>query len=222
MSRPVRPRLRYPLLLLAALSLPGCAARQPEPSLVPPMDVDMEQRVLREFYEEIQEYVRLRQKVVEKVPRPKPDASADEVGAWEKAMTDTIIAYRKEAKQGEIFDRKVEAAFRRVIAREIAGPEGPNILKDMRSGNPKVEGVPKTSNPRQEVMTPAVVLSVNGRYPQGAPFSSVPGSLLLKLPQLPDQVRYRVVGRALILRDTEANIILDYILDIIPDPSIPR
>jgi len=185
------------------------------------MDVDMEQRVLREFYEEIQEYVRLRQKVVEKVPRPKPGASADEVGAWETAMSETIIAYRKDAKRGEIFDRKVEAAFRRVVTREIAGPEGPNILKDMRSGNPKVEGVPKASNPRQEVKA-AVVLAVNGRYPQGAPFSSVPPSLLLKLPQLPDQVRYRVVGRALILRDTEANVILDYILDIIPDPSIPR
>jgi hypothetical protein len=220
MGKPVRIG-RASLLLMAALSLPGCAARQPEPSLVPDMDVDMEQRVLREFYEEIAEYVRLRQKVVEKVPRPKPDASADEVGAWEAAMTETIIAYRKDAKQGEIFDRKVEAAFRRVITREIAGPEGPNILKDMRSGNPKVEGVPKASNPRQEVKAP-VVLRVNGRYPQGAPFSSVPPSLLLKLPQLPDQVRYRVVGRALILRDTEANVILDFIPDIIPDPSIPR
>lgn len=221
MSRPVCHRPVWPLLVLAALGLPGCAARQPEPSLVPAMDVDMEQRVLREFYDEIQDYVRLRRKVVEKVPRPKPGASAEEVGTWETAMSTAIIAYRKDAKQGEIFDRKVEAAFRRVVAREIAGPEGQSILKEMRSGNPKVEGVPRASNPTQEVKAP-VVLRVNGRYPQGAPFSSIPPSLLLKLPQLPDEVRYRVVGRALILRDTEANVILDYIADIIPDPSIPR
>jgi hypothetical protein len=39
---------------------------------------------------------------------------------------------------------------------------------------------------------------------------------------LPEEVRYRFVGRALILRDTEANVILDYILDVVPDPSIPR
>jgi hypothetical protein len=50
----------------------------------------------------------------------------------------------------------------------------------------------------------------------------VPPSLLLKLPLLPEQVRYRFVGRAFILRDTEANVILDYIPDVVPDPSIPR
>jgi hypothetical protein len=50
----------------------------------------------------------------------------------------------------------------------------------------------------------------------------VPPSLLLKLPQLPNEVRYRFVGRALIVRDTEANVILDYILDAIPDRSVPR
>jgi hypothetical protein len=219
MTKPV-PRLCL-VLFLASLGLSRCAARQPEPSLTPPMSVDMERQVLKEFYDEIQDYVRLRQAVADKVPRPKPDASAEEVGAWEKAMTDALIAHRKGANQGDIFERKVETAFRRVIAREIAGPEGPAILQELRSGNPTLEGVPKASNPTQEVKT-RVVLNVNSPYPQGAPFSSVPPSLLLKLPQLPDQVRYRFVGRALILRDTEANIILDYITDIVPGTSIPR
>ena len=219
MTKP-RPRLSL-ALLLAPCCLSGCAARQPDATLTPPMSVDMERQVLSEFYDEIQDYVRLRQAVVEKIPRPKPDASAEEVGAWTKAMTDALIAYRKGTKQGDIFERKVETAFRRVIAREVAGPEGPAILKELRSGNPRVEGVPKASNPTQEVKTP-IVLNVNIAYPQGAPFSSVPPSLLLKLPALPEQVRYRFVGRALILRDTEANVILDYIMDIVPDPSLPR
>ncbi len=54
------------------------------------------------------------------------------------------------------------------------------------------------------------------------PVSSVPPSLLLKLPALPEQVKYAFVGRALILRDTEANVILDFIPDAIADRSIPR
>ena len=95
------------------------------------------------------------------------------------------------------------------------------MRKELRSGNPRIEGVPRASNPTREVKTP-VTLRINGYYPAGAPFSSVPPSLLRKLPELPEQVRYRFVGRALILRDTEANIILDYISDVIPDPSIPR
>jgi hypothetical protein len=35
-------------------------------------------------------------------------------------------------------------------------------------------------------------------------------------------VKYRFVGRDLILRDTEANVILDFIPNAIPDRSIPR
>ena len=94
-------------------------------------------------------------------------------------------------------------------------------MKDVKQGNPKVDGNPAPQNPTKEVMQP-VTLAVNAIYPDSAPFSSVPPSLLLKLPVLPDQVRYRFVGRALILRDTEANVILDFIPDVVPDPSVPR
>ena len=50
----------------------------------------------------------------------------------------------------------------------------------------------------------------------------LPASLLLHLPALPEQVKYGFVGRELILRDTEAGVILDYIPDAVPDPSLPR
>jgi hypothetical protein len=48
------------------------------------------------------------------------------------------------------------------------------------------------------------------------PFTTVPPSLLLKLPKLPDQVAYRIVGRDLILLDVEANLVVDKIPEIIP------
>ena len=220
MPKPSRRRQAYPLLLVV-LGLGDCARPVPQPA-GPPMSVEMERGLLNEFYEEIQEYVRLRKSVADKVPPVKPDATAEEIAVYQKAMTDAIIAYRKEARQGEIFEPDIERAFRRIVAREVAGPEGPAILKDLRAGNPTLEGVPQSRNPTRETKTAPVALRINGYYPEGAPFSSVPPSLLLKLPQLPDQVRYRFVGRALILRDTEANIILDYITEIVPDASIPR
>jgi hypothetical protein len=214
----VHPGLR-PLLLLAFVAS-GCFLRH-KPSLVPPMSVDMEKRQLDEFYDEIQDYVRLRRKVVDRVTPLPPEATAEAIAIHQKAMTDAIVAYRKKARQGEIFEPDIETAFRRIIRRELEGREGAAMLQELRSGNPKVEGVPKASNPTQEVKK-AVTLRINGYYADGAPFSSVPPTLLQKLPELPEQVRYRFVGRALILRDTEANIILDYISDVIPDPSIPR
>ena len=40
---------------------------------------------------------------------------------------------------------------------------------------------------------------------------TVPSNLLLNLPTLPKEVEYRIIEKHLILRDTEANIIVDYI-----------
>jgi hypothetical protein len=41
-------------------------------------------------------------------------------------------------------------------------------------------------------------------------------ALLLKLPQLPKQLRYRFVNRNLLLVDRENGLIVDYMLDALP------
>lgn len=217
LSRPVI----LTLAVAACLSAGGCGGGRREPSLVPQPDVDMDAELLSKFYDEVQEYVRLRQEASKMVPAMGVGASAEEIGAHQKAIADVIRVLRAGAKRGDIFKPKVSEAFRRILEREVHGPEGPEIVKELGDGNPKVEGVPKPSNPTQEVKKP-IVLEVNGFYSDEAPFSSVPPSLLMKMPQLPEQVRYRFVGRTLILRDTDANVILDFIPDIVPDKSLPR
>jgi hypothetical protein len=57
---------------------------------------------------------------------------------------------------------------------------------------------------------------VNAAYPKDQPVQSMPPSLLKELPQLPRELEYRVVGRTLILRDTEANLIVDYVKEALP------
>jgi hypothetical protein len=64
-------------------------------------------------------------------------------------------------------------------------------------------------------MTP-VVLAINGSYEPGASFATMPATLLMKLAALPEEVEYRFVGKHLLLRDTSANIVLDFILDVVP------
>jgi hypothetical protein len=53
-------------------------------------------------------------------------------------------------------------------------------------------------------------LKVNARYPADAPLPTVPPNLLANLPQLPEDLEYRIIGRDLILRDVHANLIVDF------------
>ena len=219
MSR--RPLVRAgAFLLTCALFAPACHEHK-APDLVPGQVVKMDSELLDEFYEEIQEYVRLRHSVVDGVPPLPADPSADQISIRQKALTAAILKYRRKARQGEIFEPEIEAAFRRIFKEAFASPEAAGMLDSIKQGNPKMEGVPNPGDPTKEVRK-TVQLGVNVVYPDDAPFSSVPSTLLLQIPALPAEVRYRFVGRALILRDTEANVILDFIRDIVPDPSIPR
>lgn len=215
-------RERFALRGLVVLGLLTIAcSRNPEPSLVPPQTVEMDAETLEKFREEVQEYVELRKDVLKRVTPVGPKATPEELAAYQRALTQAIVAYRKGKKRGNIFKRDVEAAVRRTLQREFSGPNGPALMKEAKSGNPRAEGNPNPKDPTKDVLQ-QVTVAVNAVYPDAAPFSSVPPTLLLKLPPLPEEVRYRFVGRALILRDTEANVILDYIPDVVPDPSIPR
>jgi hypothetical protein len=182
----------------------------------------MDPEILRKFQKEVEEYVELHQDLKKKIPTVTANATSEEIDAHRKKMTDAIREERKDAKRGDIFRPKVEAAFRYVIHKELSGPQGPAMLRELRAGNPRVEGVPRPQAPNSEVKG-RITVAVNAIYPDALPLSSVPASLLLKLPPLPEQVKYRFVGRELILRDTEANVILDFIPDAVPPgSSLPR
>jgi len=58
------------------------------------------------------------------------------------------------------------------------------------------------------------VLVVNGDYPAGASRSTMPGNVLKILPPLPSVLEYRIVDSHLILMDAGANIVVDYVLDV--------
>ena len=192
-----------------------------KPPIAPPQDVEMDPEALEKFRHEIEEYVELHRALLERIPNVTPKSTPEEIAAHRRKMTDAIRVERSGEKQGAIFKPKVATAFRSVLHRELTGPEGPAMLHEIRQGNPKVEGTPRSQDPTRED-TRSVTVAVNLVYPDGVPVSSVPGSLLLHLPELPDQVKYGFVGRTIILRDTEAEVILDYIPDVVPDASLPR
>ena len=208
------------LVLLGSVAAAGCSSGSRE-TIAPPQTVEMDAETLRKFQHEVEEYVELRKDALKKIPALDDKSTPTKVDAYQTALTNAIIAYRKGSKRGEIFKPEVEQAIRRMLNREFSSAQGPGLLKDIKQGNPRVEGNPLPQDPSKEVKK-SVTVAVNARYPETAPYSSVPPSLLLKLPLLPEQVRYRFIGRSLILRDTEADVILDFIPDVVPDPSMPR
>lgn len=207
------------LLVILSASL-GCSLNR-NAHIAPAADVDIDARVLAEFQEEIEDYIELHRELVARIPTVGPAATAEQIAAHRDKMTRGIQAERKGAKRGDIFEPRVEAAIRRVIARELASPVGRQVVQEILQGNPRAEQVPNRSDPTRSHAA-RVRVAVNALYNDDAPLSSMPPSLLLKLPQLPEQVRYRFVGRHLILRDAEANLILDFIENAVPDSAVPR
>jgi hypothetical protein len=51
--------------------------------------------------------------------------------------------------------------------------------------------------------------AIDGTYPEGRTFSTMPALLLAQLPGLPHDIQFRFVGRDLILYDVRANTIID-------------
>lgn len=208
------------LALFGVVLLAGCRTLG-GPQVAPEQNVEMDPEALAKFQHEVEEYVDLHQELLKRIPTVTAHSTAEEIAAHRRKMTDAIRAERAGEKQGAIFKPKVAASFRQLLGKELTGPEGPAMLVEIRTGNPKVEGTPTKQNPTREVQV-QVPVAVNAVYPDAAPASSVPASLLLKMPPLPDQVKYGFVGRALILRDTEASVILDFVPDVVPDPRLPR
>ena len=102
----------------------------------------------------------------------------------------------------------MKPVFNRVLTSTLgAGKNGKKMRASIKEGNPKNERAPGEVQP---------TIAVNAIYPTNAPLSTVPPSLLLRLPKLPTDLEYRFVGRTLVLRDREANMIVDFLKEAVP------
>ena len=187
------------LLLLAFLAT-GWAptARGQDP--VPAKEQSKNAAGYKEFLNRVQAYVRLRKSIESTLPALKPTDLPEMITAHQQALARKIREARPNAKRGDIFTEDSRGTFRRTIRDEFRGPHGRGARATIRQGEPLKE----------------IHLHVNEPYPDGVPFTTVPPSLLLKFPKLPDQVAYRIVGRDLILLDVEASLVVDCVSEIIP------
>ena len=200
-------RLRHAsqsILLAAALFLalaPVASGQNASPSS--PKEEAKNAEEFKEFLDRVRAYVTLHKTVASSLPVLKPTALPEMINAHEQALGRKIREARPQAKPGDIFSKKSRAAFRRAVRDEFRSPQGRLARKTIQQGEPLKE----------------VHVRINEPYPDGVPFTTVPPTLLLRFPKLPDEVAYRIVGRDLILLDVESNLVIDSIQEIFP-PAI--
>ena len=133
------------------------------------------------------------------MPKLSKDAKPEEIEAHKKAFADAVRAARASAKQGDLFVPELAAHIREVIKAETPQKVKAEVRETVSES--EVKGVP---------------LRVNQPYPDSQELLDMPPPLLLRLPQLPKQVRYRYVGRNMLLVDRENGLIIDFMPDALP------
>jgi len=174
-------------------SVPGNTAATP----APPVNEDA--KALAAFLERVNQYATLHQKLENSLPKVSKDSTPQQVDAHQRALAKLIQDARQSARQGDIFTPDTQAVIRKLVGNVFGGPDGASLKASVMDENP---GVPN--------------LKVNSRYPDEIPVSTIPPQLLQALPKLPEEMEYRFVGNALILMDTHAHIVADFVRDTFP------
>ena len=175
---------------------PVPTTRAAQPRMAAPQ-TGADAQLLKDFKDRIDAYMKLHDRQEKGKAEPKETSDPGKIKAAQDALAAKIQAARKDAKAGDIFTPEIRQLFRRLMYPEMKGPDAPETKKTTRED----EGLPAKGQ----------ILKVNARYPENAPLPTVPPNLLTRLPQLPEALEYRIVNKDLILRDVNANVIVDFI-----------
>ena len=162
---------------------------------------DTHSEALIEFGKRVDAYVRLRDSLAEKMGPLDETKSQAEIAARATTLATLIQGARPNAKEGDIFTAEAGALIVKLIPREYSR---------------RSDSVVEQREDAQEEL-PNFVPTVNMLYPTTYPLATFPATLLPLLPPLPtDKVEYRIVTHYLILRDVEANLIIDVLPHAVP------
>lgn len=147
------------------------------------------------FQQRVEDYIVLRDKVAGTMPKIKETDDPTKINARERALGAAIARERRAARAGEIFG-DLSPYLQRILAADWK-------TRSVADRNALLEEIP-----------PGLKLMVNQPYPATIPLVTVPAKLLLELPTLPEAVEYRFVDKRLLLRDRDANLIVDVLVGI--------
>jgi hypothetical protein len=150
------------------------------------------------FQKRLQDYLKLRGELTKTFPEVKETGDPNKISAREKALGHAIAAARKDAKPGYLFGPDMTPVFTQIVTADWKR-RSPADRKAMFNELPQGTHV-----------------RVNEPYPTTLPLLTVPSNLLVNLPVLPDDLEYRIIDRHLLLRDRDANLVVDGLFNIFP------
>jgi hypothetical protein len=157
--------------------------------------VDAQGPAVADFSIRVTAYIDLTKRATQDLPRLTRTDVPSEITARESEIGNAIRMARAGARPGDILTPGAARVFRQVIK------------DDFRHRPRRGQKVMRDEIPHFHPI-------VNQTYPSDWPLATFPATLLTKLPELPDGLEYRLLSEALILRDVNANIIVDFILDV--------
>jgi hypothetical protein len=156
-------------------------------------------QALSTMNDRLKAYIDLHTKLERTLPRLPDEATPIQIDKNQRAFEALMRKTRAKAKQGDIFTPQARPVIVRLLATIFGGPEGKQLKESIMDENPV-----------------GVTVKVNGRYPDVVPLSTIPPQVLQTLPRLSEDMEYRFIGDRLILLDTHAHVIADFIDDALP------
>ncbi|HXD30583.1 MAG TPA: hypothetical protein VN643_05685 [Pyrinomonadaceae bacterium] len=158
-----------------------------------------DKQAIKLFESRVNEYMKLRNQVKGKLPKLSKDSTAAQIETYRKTFEETLRTARAGAKRGDVFNSSGSEYIRRTMKTEFDRQDKAEIRKVVFEAENK-----------------DVPMRVNYPYPESKELTEMPPTILLKLPQLPKEVKYRFVGRNMLLVDRDNNLIIDYMVDALP------
>ena len=160
--------------------------------------VNPDAAAVKAFGERVQAYVDLRHRVAQRLVHPAMPASAAEIERFKRQLVQGIQEERRSAQEGDIFTSDIAPQFREIIRADIKSRDVEDALAAVAE------------------VSPRLALYVNEPWPHDLPRATVPPRLLAGLYALPEGVEYRFLARHLVLLDSDADLIIDLVRNVIP------
>lgn len=158
-----------------------------------------DKRQITDFEKRAKSYVDMRNGLRNKLPKLSNDSTAAEIQTHKMAFRKAVGTARVGVPQGMLFTKPASAVLRRIIKSEFKGYLGAEIRQTVLEADTK--GIP---------------LKINQPYPESKELVEMSPALLLALPQLPKELRYRYIGRSLAILDRDIGLIIDFTRNALP------
>lgn len=195
----------------AVSGTPGEAQRAPGNTTVPALPpvntptvnadgtpVNAQGAATLEFKKRIDAYMKIHNEAESQVPSLKRTDDPKEISEREKALREMIMTLRANAQPGDIFAPDYQPYFIKIVQDDFKG-------RSAADRKALINELPKNMK-----------VDINTVYPTTLPLATFPPALLRKLPDLPADLEYRIVGRSLLLRDVKANLVVDILREVVP------